>query len=39
MDGGVDCPWCQLYQEMLRSYPLAPGTRRPARDEAPVGTP
>jgi hypothetical protein len=19
MDGGVECPWCQLFQEMLRT--------------------
>lgn len=23
MDGGVECPWCQLFREMLRTYPLA----------------
>jgi len=28
MDGGVDCRWCQLFREMLRTRPLDP---RPAR--------
>jgi hypothetical protein len=28
MDGGVDCRWCQLYREVLRTQPLDP---RPAR--------
>lgn len=28
MDGGVDCRWCQLFREMLRTQPLDP---RPAR--------
>lgn len=31
MDGGVDCPWCQLFHEMLRTYPL--------RAVAPPSTP
>ena len=28
MDGGVDCRWCQVFREVLRSQPLDP---RPAR--------
>ena len=30
MDGGVECPWCRLFQEMLRTYPLGGGAARPA---------
>jgi len=29
MDGGVECRWCQVFRELLRTHPLA--------DEAPVG--
>ena len=28
MDGGVDCRWCQVFRELLRTYPLEP---RPIR--------
>lgn len=31
MDSGVDCPWCQVFREMLRVYPLGPVAVRPAR--------
>lgn len=31
MDGGVDCRWCQVFRELLRTYPLEP---RPARAAA-----
>jgi hypothetical protein len=24
MDGGVDCPWCQLFYDVLRGHPLLP---------------
>jgi hypothetical protein len=24
MDGGVDCRWCQVFRELLRTYPLEP---------------
>jgi hypothetical protein len=30
MDGGVDCPWCQVFREMLRVYPLGPDPALPA---------
>jgi hypothetical protein len=31
MDGGVDCRWCQVFREVLRTQPLDP---RPARAAA-----
>ncbi len=30
MDGGVYCRWCQLFQEMLRTYPLGEVPALPA---------
>jgi hypothetical protein len=24
MDGGVDCPWCQVFHDVLRGHPLVP---------------
>jgi hypothetical protein len=32
MDGGVDCPWCQLFQHVLHGHPLTPRPR-PAEAE------
>ena len=32
MDSGVECRWCQLFRELLRTYPLEP---RPARATIP----
>jgi hypothetical protein len=32
MDGGVECRWCQVFRELLRTYPLEP---RPARAAIP----
>jgi hypothetical protein len=30
MDGGVDCPWCQVYYDVLQGYPIVPpGPRAP----------
>ena len=26
-DGGADCPWCQVFYDVLQGYPVAP---RPA---------
>lgn len=34
MDGGVDCPWCQLYQHIAQGHPLTPPHTRP--DDAPA---
>ena len=31
MDGGVDCRWCQVFRELLRTHPLEP---RPIRSAA-----
>jgi hypothetical protein len=31
MDGGVDCRWCQVFRELLRTHPLEP---RPIRSPA-----
>jgi hypothetical protein len=30
MDGGVDCPWCQVFLDVLRGHPLTPPPARPA---------
>ena len=35
MDGGVDCRWCQVFREVLRTQPLDP---RPARAAATPAT-
>lgn len=24
MDGGVDCPWCQIFRDVLQGYPITP---------------
>lgn len=24
MDGGVDCPWCQVFDDVLRGHPVTP---------------
>lgn len=37
MDGGVDCPWCQLFHEMLRTYPLRTGAA-PSAPETELAT-
>ena len=31
MDGGVECRWCQVFRELLRTHPLEP---RPTRSAA-----
>jgi hypothetical protein len=28
MDGGVECRWCQVFRELLRTHPLEPRTTR-----------
>ncbi|HYB70040.1 MAG TPA: hypothetical protein VEH80_05205 [Candidatus Bathyarchaeia archaeon] len=28
MDGGVDCPWCQVYYDVLQGYPIVPPAPR-----------
>jgi len=33
MDGGVDCPWCQVFYDVLQGYPLTPPPAR--RGETP----
>jgi len=32
MDGGVECPWCQVFHDVLRGHPVVapPVGRRPA---------
>ena len=30
MDGGVDCPWCQVFRDVLQGHPLTPPPGRPA---------
>ena len=34
MDGGVDCRWCQVFRELLRTYPLEPRSVRSAATPA-----
>jgi hypothetical protein len=29
MDGGVDCPWCQVFYDVLRGHPVTPPRPRP----------
>lgn len=24
MDGGVDCPWCQVFHDVLQGHPIMP---------------
>jgi hypothetical protein len=24
MDGGVDCPWCQVFYDVLQGFPITP---------------
>jgi len=31
MDGGVDCPWCQVFHDVLQGYPLTPPSASPPR--------
>jgi hypothetical protein len=28
MDGGVDCPWCQVFLDVLQGHPLMPPPER-----------
>ncbi|MEX2223486.1 MAG: hypothetical protein WEG40_16990 [Candidatus Rokuibacteriota bacterium] len=30
MDGGVDCPWCRVFYDVLQGFPLVPTPARPA---------
>ena len=30
MDGGVDCPWCQVFWDVLQGRPLTPPPGRAA---------
>jgi hypothetical protein len=34
MDGGVECRWCQVFRELLRTQPLDPRPTRPATEPA-----
>jgi len=34
MDGGVDCRWCQVFREVLRTQPLDPWPARGATTPA-----
>ncbi len=29
MDGGVDCPWCQVFYDVLQGYPITPPSTGP----------
>jgi hypothetical protein len=35
MDGGVDCPWCQVFYDLLRGHPLMPPPARRAGTPGP----
>ena len=39
MDGGVDCPWCRVFYDVLQGYPLTPPPARPAATPAPTLSP
>lgn len=39
MDGGVDCRWCQVFRELLRTHPLEPRLIRSAATPAASLTP
>jgi hypothetical protein len=30
MDGGVECPWCRVFYDVLQGFPLTPPPARPA---------
>lgn len=34
MDGGVECRWCQVFRELLRTHPLDPGSTGQTRATA-----
>ncbi|MGH7315894.1 MAG: hypothetical protein ACREJS_06500 [Candidatus Rokuibacteriota bacterium] len=38
MDGGVDCPWCQVFYDVLQGFPVVPArpASRPATGAATV---
>jgi hypothetical protein len=39
MDGGVDCPWCQVFYDVLRGHPLvAPPAHRRLPSLTTVGS-
>ena len=35
MDGGVDCPWCQVFYDLLQGHPLV---RRAAPGQEPASS-
>jgi hypothetical protein len=35
MDGGVDCPWCQVFYDVLQGYPLTPPPARQGDSPTP----
>ena len=35
MDGGVECRWCQVFRELLRTQPLDPRPTPAAAEPAP----
>lgn len=35
MDSGVDCPWCQVFYEVLQGFRPARGPARPRAERAP----
>jgi hypothetical protein len=38
MDGGGDCPWCEIFYDALQGHPLPPRPPRP-RGGQPAGGP
>jgi hypothetical protein len=35
MDGGVDCPWCQVFHDVLQGHPITPPSGRQGAAPAP----
>jgi hypothetical protein len=38
MDGGVDCPWCRVFYDVLQGHALTPARPAPHREPAPTGS-
>jgi hypothetical protein len=36
MDGGVDCPWCRVFYDVLQGHPLVRLPARPTLDPGPA---
>jgi hypothetical protein len=38
MDGGVDCPWCQVFYDVLQGYPITPPSATPRAAAVPASS-